>query len=152
MFTNAWRTGQKLAWDVPRSCHTFLVQNVLAPQDPSMRASLLSRSVGFFRGLLASPSYEVSVVALLAARDVRSSLGSNLAIVREESGLDPWMESPARLRAALELADRVPVPQLDSWRAPALEKLLSARLQAHYAGDKTEEKRLEGLILSIVTN
>ena len=26
MFPNAWRTGHKLAWDVPRSCHTFLVQ------------------------------------------------------------------------------------------------------------------------------
>ena len=152
MFTNAWRTGHKLAWDVPRSCRTFLVQTVLAPQDASMRASLLSRSVGFFRGLLASPSYEVAVVALLAARDVRSSLGSNLALVRQESGLDPWMESLARLRAALEVADQVPVPQQDSWRAPVLEKLLCARLQAYYAGDKTEEKRLEGMIFSLVTN
>ena len=117
-----------------------------------MRASLLSRSVGFFRGLLASPSYEVAVVALLAARDMRSSLGSNLALVRQESGLDPWRESLARLRAALEVADQVPVPQQDSWRAPVLEKLLCARLQAYYAGDKTEEKRLEGMIFSLVTN
>jgi hypothetical protein len=31
MFTNAWRTGHKLAWDVPRTCHTYLVQTVLAP-------------------------------------------------------------------------------------------------------------------------
>ena len=111
MFTNAWRTGHKLAWDVPRSCHTFLVQTVLAPQDASMRASLLSRSVGFFRGLLASPSSEVAVVAVLAARDMRSSLGSNLALVRQESGLDPWRVSLARLPAALEVADQVPVPQ-----------------------------------------
>ena len=61
MFTKAWLTGHKLAWDVPRSCHTFLVQNVLVPQDPSMRAILLSRSVGFFRELRASPSYEVAL-------------------------------------------------------------------------------------------
>ena len=30
MMTNAWRTGHKLAWDVPRACRTFLVECVLA--------------------------------------------------------------------------------------------------------------------------
>ena len=102
MLTNAWRTGHKLAWDVPRHCRTFLVQTVLAPHDGSLRASLLNRSVGFFRGLLDSPSREVTVMALLASRDVRSSLGSNLALVQELSGLNPWMAGPAHLRAALE--------------------------------------------------
>ena len=52
--------------------------------------------------LLAGPSHEVTVVALLAARDLRSSLGSNLALVREETGLDPWVAGRAELRAALE--------------------------------------------------
>ena len=152
MMTNAWRTGHKLAWDVPRHCRTFLVQTVLAPQDGSLRASLLSRSVGFFRGLLASPSNEVAVMALLAARDLRSSLGSNLALVREVSGLNPWVAGRANLWAALEAADRVPVPQQDSWRAPLLEKLLVARLQVFYAADKVEEKRLQDLISSLVKN
>ena len=91
-------------------------------------------------------------MALLAARDLRSSLGSNLALVREETGLDPWVAGRAELRAALEAADRAPVPQLDSWRAPALVKLLTARLQAHYAADREEEGRLQGLIDSLVIN
>ena len=116
--------------DVPRHCRTFLVQTLLAPHDTSLRACLLNRSVGFFRVLLASPSREVTVAALLAARDLRSNLGSNLALVREVSGLDPWVAGRAHLRAALEAADRVPVPQQDTWRDPYLEKLLSARLQA----------------------
>ena len=38
------------------------------------------------------------------------------------------------------------------WRAPTLEKLLCAWLPAYYAGDKTEQKRQEGLNLSLVTN
>ena len=95
-------------------------------------------------------SPEVAVVALLAARDLRSSLGSNLALVREETGLDPWVAGRGELRAALEAADRAPVPQQDSWRAPALKKLLTARLQAHYAADEGEEGRLQGLIDSLV--
>ena len=152
MLTNAWRTGHKLAWDVPRACRTFLVQSVLAPHVPSLRASLLHRAIGFFHGLLASPSPEVTVVARLAARDLRSSLGANLALVREETGLDPWVARKGELRAALDAADLAPVPQLDSWRAPYLVKLLTARLQAHYMADKEEEQRLQSLINSLVIN
>ena len=142
MFTNAWRTGHKLAWDVPRHCRTFLVQTVLAPEDSSMRASLLCRSVGFFHGLLNSQSKEVVVVALLAAGDLQSSLGSNLALVRKEGKLNPWTTGRAELQAALEAANQVPVPQQVSWRVPYVEKLLAMRLQAYYSGDKSEEKRL----------
>jgi hypothetical protein len=152
MMVNAWRTGHKLAWDVPRACRTFLVQEVLAPHVASFRASLLHRGVGFFRGLLASPSREVTVAALLAARDLRSTLGSNLAEVRQVTGLDPWVAGRGELRAALEAADRVEVPQLDGWRVPYLQKLLAARLQAHYDGDKEEEKRLQDLVNSLVSN
>ena len=89
-------------------------------------------------------------MATLASRDLQGSLCSNLALAREKSGLDPWVAGRAQLRAALEAADRVPVPQQDSWRAPLLEKLLAARLQAYYSGDKTEEKRLQDLICSLV--
>ena len=45
MYTNAWRTSQKLAWDVPRACHSYLVQTVLAPHVGSLRESLLHREV-----------------------------------------------------------------------------------------------------------
>ena len=152
MLTNAWRTGHKLAWNVPRACRTYLVESVLAPHVPSLRASLLHRSVGFFRGLLACPSQEVVVVALLAARDLRSNLGANLALVRQETGLDPWLAGRGELRAALQAADRAPVPQQDSWRVPYLGKLLAARLQAHYAAESEEERRLQSLIDSLVIN
>ena len=152
MLTNAWRTGHKLAWDVPRACRTFLVQAVLAPHVTSLRASLLHRAVGFFHGLLASPSREVVVVALLAARDLRSNLGANLALVQEETGLNPWLAGRSELRMALEAANQAPVPQQDSWRVPLLEKLLAARLQAHYDANEEEEQRLKGLINSLVIN
>jgi hypothetical protein len=152
MMVNAWRTGHKLAWDVPRACRTYMVQEVLAPHVVSLRASLLSREIGFFRSLLASPSSEVTVLALLAARDVRSNLGSNLALVRDITKLDPWVEPQGALAAALEKADKRDVPEQDRWRLPYLQKLLAARLQAHYAADKVEVKRIQELINSLVIN
>ena len=108
------------------------MQTVLGPHVGSLRASLLHREVGFFHGLLASPSSEVTVAALLSARDLRSNVGANLALVREVAGLDPWLAGRRELRAALEAADRAPVPQQDSWRVQALQKLLTARLMANF--------------------
>ena len=108
---------------------------------------------GFFRGqLLASPSHEVAVVARLAARDIRSSVGNNLAVLRDRTGLDPWTVAPGRLRAALTAAGRAEVPEQDSWRIGCLQQLLTARLRAHYGADKEEEQRLQSLIDSLVVN
>ena len=152
MFTNAWRTGHKIAWDVPRSCHTYLVETVLAPHVCSFRASLLHRQVSFFHGLLASPFKESKVATLLASRDVRSTIGANLALVRSVTGLDPWTTGRNVLRAGLEAAKRAPVPPMDEWRIPALEKLLAATLTANYRADQVETDRLGELINSIVIN
>ena len=36
-----------------------------------------------------SPNRAAAVVARLAARDMRSTVGANLALIRQETGLDP---------------------------------------------------------------
>ena len=87
---SAWQTGHKLAWGVHRGCRTYLLQHVLAPHVTGLRVQILCRFRGFFRSLLASPSSELAVVARLAARDVRSSVGANLALIQRETGLNPW--------------------------------------------------------------
>ena len=152
MIGNAWKTGVKLAWQVHRGCRTYLVQHVLAPGISSLRVSLLVRFRGFFRSLLTSPSPEVQVAALLAARDLRSSLGSNLELIRKESGLDPWTCSKAKLTEALIQAEEVPIPEEDLWRIPYLWRLLEERLQFYYCGDTKEERRVQELIDSLVRN
>ena len=92
------------------------------------------------------------MVALLAARDLRSSTGSNLEMVRTMTGLDPWTVGRSELRSALDRALRRDVPDQDTWRAPYLQKLLASRLQAHYLADQKEVMRLEALINSLVAN
>ena len=85
----AWRTGHKISWSVHQGCRTYLMQQVLAPYVTSLRVQIICKFRGFFRSLLVSPSNEVKVVARLAARDVRSSVGANLALISRETGLDP---------------------------------------------------------------
>ena len=79
-------------------------------------------------------------MALLAAKDLGDSGGSNLALVispiwfgraflvRKVSGLKPLVAGRGHLWVALEASARVPGPKQDSWRAPLLEKLLVANL------------------------
>ena len=150
MIAAAWRTGVKLAWGVHRGCRTYLLQQVLAPGVASLRVSLLMRYHKFFRSLLTSPSPEVQVAALLAARDLRSSAGSNLALLQEETGLDPWMCSVAQLRGALLQAEQVPVPPADAWRVIYMRRLLRERLQHFYSGDKEQENHVQGLLDALV--
>ena len=152
MLVNSWKTGLKLAWGVTRACRTYLVETVLAPHVRSLRARLLLRFINFFRALLTGPSREVTVVALLAARDKRSSIGANLAVVSELTKLDPWVSSIGELRNSLEEADRAKIPDRDEWRIPYLRKLLSALLEAKYSADSAEEERLQSLITSLVIN
>lgn len=148
----AWKTGIKLAWGVHRGCRTYLVQNVLAPDLTPLRVGLLTKFHGFFKSLLESPSPEVSVVARLVARDIRTSLGSNLALIRRETGLDPWTVGRGHLCQVLKEKAKVKVPEGEGWRVTLLQKLLCERQRAHYSGDEPEEKRLQGLVDSLVVN
>ena len=90
---------------------------------------------------------EVQVSARLSARDIRSTVGSNLATLQKESGvLDPWTSSPGQLKAALLRSEAVQVPLQDAWRVPYLSHLLGARLKCYYSGDLKDEKKLMSLI------
>ena len=142
----------KLAWGVHRGCCTYLLQNVLAPDTTPLRVGLLTKFHGFFRSLLDSPSHEVAVIARLKARDIRTNLGSNLALLQRETGLDPWVTGKGQLDTALKKQARVNVPDQDGWRVPYLRKLLSERLRAHYSSDQQEEKRIQSLIDLLVVN
>ena len=102
-----------------------------------LQVNLLLRFRTFFQSLLSSPSPEVQVTARLAARDLQSSVGSNLALLQEESGsLDPWTVSPGQLRAALLWTEAEPVREEDSWRIPCLHRLLTEQLLHHNSGNK----------------
>ena len=59
----SWNTSVKVAWDVPRATHTYLVDNLLSCGLLNVKQQLVSRFVKFFRNLLKSHSPEVKVVA-----------------------------------------------------------------------------------------
>ena len=88
----SWNTCVKLAWDVPRWTHNYLVDNLLGGDLPPVKKKLMCQFVNFFQKLRKSPLREVRILASLAGRDRLSVTGKNLAMLEEEFGLDPWTQ------------------------------------------------------------
>ena len=102
-------------------------------------------------GLIASPSMEVAVICGVAKRDIRSVTGSNIALVRLETGMDPLHSCLGKLK--MELQSRVAsVPDLDRWRLDYLARLLQQRGEASFIADDAEARRLSTLIDSLCIN
>ena len=128
---NAWNTCIKLAWQVPRGTHTYMVDMLLSCGISHVRNDILARYVSFLKSLRESPSQEVSVLVHLVGRDIRTTTGSNLHFIKDLSGLDPWSSSSKGVKAIM--AERVKqVPEQDVWRIPYLGRLLEQRGELYY--------------------
>ena len=150
-YYNVWNTCVKLAWQVPRATRSYLVDQLLCCDLTSARMDILARYAKFARGLLVSPSMEVTVMAGVARRDIRSVTGSNLALLRMETGVDPLHGSMCQLKAELGMKRVIP-SDLDRWRVEYLGKLLAERGEAFYRADESVVQRLSSLIDSLCVN
>ena len=149
---SSWRTSAKLSYDLPRHCHRYVIDNLLAPDIWPIKSSLLSRFHGFFGSLILSDSPEVQLVTRLAARDVRSSLGSNLRLIHDMTDLNPWTTSRLVMKERLRQVTIAQTPQEDYWRLGAIQSLLSERQLAFYDSNDEKEQQLTTLIESLVKN
>ena len=125
-YFRCWGTAVKLTWNCPRSTHRYFINNLLAVGFVSIRAKVISRYVKFFQSLLQSESNEVRLIAQLAAQDKASTTGRNLAKIKEETNLNPWVAPSYLIREQVQ-AGEAKVPSMDKWRLPYLEKLLKQR-------------------------
>ena len=147
---NAWNVAVKLTWGCPRATRTFLLQAVLSCGLPSAKAEILGRYPKFFLGLRKSASYEVRVLANLAARDLRTTTGKNLKFVKETSGLDPLTANFTEIKKAIVENEQVEVAPVDQWRIPYLEKLLMCMQEFRYRAMDKEQEELKELVDSLV--
>ena len=106
MVYRCWNTAAKLAWNVPRSTFTFLVDKVLTPDMPSIRESLLTRYIMYLQGLHKSQTAEIRILAATASGDVRSTTGRNVNKLTMETKLERHVE----IMKLAELSHRVVSP------------------------------------------
>jgi hypothetical protein len=150
-YSNAWNTCVKLTWQVPRATHTYFVEQLLSCGHNSVRTDVLARYTRYTKGLKASPSMEVAVMFGVVQRDIRTVTGSNIALIRQETGMDPISSFPWKVK--LKLADNMSrVPEMDMWRLDYLAKLLTKRGEASYRVEDSVVVRLTALIDSLCIN
>ena len=133
---NSWSTCVKLAWDIPRSTHTYIVEDVLAKDFFTVKQQLVGRFVDFFQKLLKSPSSEIRVVANMAGRCPQSTTGGNLHKIQLETGLDPWQVSGWKFKESI---GRSRVTRQDAFRVQYLRKLLDARTEIRSRAEDSQE-------------
>ena len=92
---------RKLAWNVPRATHTYFLDHLLGVGFCHTRVDLLTRYSKFFARLLKSASSEVTILANILRRDVRSTTGKNLWNLSVETGLDIWTVALGLVKAKL---------------------------------------------------
>ena len=86
---------------------------------------LATFSVATISGKGGTPSQEAVMVARIANRDIRSTLGSNLTLLIDKTQLDHWVDRKVQLRVAFGQATRREVPECDFWRPQLLQKPMS---------------------------
>ena len=91
-------------------------------------------------------------MANIASRDLRSTIGSNLRLVQDSSGLDPWLSTSSQLKKMLHQKEQVVVPMQDKWRVQYLVTLLAQMQELSYMGEDEDEKQVAELIKSLCIN
>ena len=82
---------------------------------------------------------------------VRTVTGSNISLIRQDTGLDPVTSSPWEVKKRL-LGNVASAPDTDEWRLSYLAKLLTDRGEASYREEDSAVLRLNGLIDSLCIN
>ena len=124
MIYRSWNTATKLAWNVPRSTFTFLVDRVLTGNIPSIRERLLTRYVVFLKSLATSNSKDIRILSSTARNDVKRTTGINFKNISRETNLDLETSSRQILRNSLA---KPSVPKEEECTAPLLTRLLKER-------------------------
>ena len=142
----------KLTWDLLCNCRNSFVKPTLTSDFISPEISLMTKFHKFYHSLLNSPLREVQVILRFSSHDKKSTIGSNLDVLKRETSLDPREFGTKRIKEELILYHSVYAANIDVWRIKYLDKLLSARTSAYYLGDTDNYDDLNNLIHSLVIN
>ena len=89
-------------------------------------------------------------MANLVSRDVQTTTGANLRLIKRETGLSAWSTGQDKLKDALVRHEIAPVEEREKWRIPFLNKLLIQKQELFYLGEDIDN--ISELINSLCIN
>ena len=120
----AWNVAVRLAWNVPRTTHRYLIEGISGCLHP--KVMLASRLVKFVEQLRSSSKMGVRVLASLACTDQRCVLGKTIAKVSRECSSNVEDLTPSMVKGNLKYFD---VPEEERWRLGPILQILDENLE-----------------------
>ena len=143
----AWSTEVKLVWNLPRTTHTWLVDNLLCCSISSAREKIMAGYVGFLNRMKTSASWEVRIISEVVSRDAGSVTGKNIINMRQEFKIDPRRMTSKELRMRYRGAE---MPPGESWKLELLRKMLEDRQERLEDGEEGEDLKLLQFYIDIL--
>ena len=132
-----------MAHGVPRQTRSYLVENFLSFDLPSVKQLIIRRFVNFVQALLTSDNPVIWQLANLAVTTVQSNTGLNVKNIKDEFSLDPLTTNK---RLFFTTAVEIPFDKTDN--IELLNYLLHIRNSEH---DEEVVAELDDLIIDICT-
>ena len=123
----AWNVAVRHAFGVANTTHRYLIEDISKSLHPKVMLS--SRYCSFVKSLLASPKYQVRVLARLCYNDQRTVMGRTLAGIGhgcDRHGGDHSLLTPSDVKNRMAYFR---VPEHEKWRTGFLTELLSEHLE-----------------------
>ena len=133
-----WDTAVKLSWEcVPRSCHRWLVDQVLSCGLSSTRQHHLAMYTGFFQRLHTSSVVEVRQMAYYCMSDMRTTTARNITRICKELDLSVNTVTPQLVKEAWKPRRCLPD---DEWKVGVLQDMLGEWMELRAAGEEEKEQ------------
>ena len=145
-YFKSWNKQVRLSWNVDRTTHTNLVEDLLSGDLPCLRIQTFSKYPEFVRKLIDAPSQEIRFMINLVKSDARSQTCKNLRY------LSNLIDDNCLKISSWSLKDLFPrnvIPQNESYKKSLLTFLLEKRLQKQYQDMGMNREQLDSMIFSL---
>ena len=145
----AWNIQVRLAWDVPPTTHTWLVEGYFCDRMKSLKNQVLGRYPKFVQKLLDSPSKEIRFLSRILLSDRRSQLNKNVYYLSTVTNVN-ILDYP--IYKYKQLLPRKSVPASDQWRLGLLTSLLNARKTKNFNFLNLNKAQCQDMINSLCSS
>ena len=145
-YFRSWNKQARLSWNVDSKTHTYLIEDFLCEDLPSLRKQILSRYPNFIRKLQNSPSFEVRFMLSMVKNDQRSITSQNIKYISRLIDDDCLSIATWKLR---QMIPRIITPVNEHYRRCLLSTLLDVRHRRTSSNLGLSKEQADGMIVSL---
>ena len=145
-FFHAWNIQARLAWNLHRQTHTYIVEDLLCQDLVSLQNQVYGRFPKFIEILQNSPSKEVRFLVQLVQDDPKSRTNANVQFLNSLTNDDCLLMQHFRWKQTLP---RETVPPQENWRVRWIQLLMGVQQSKDYDSLNLTKQQCEEMLMSV---